>query len=108
MYKIIFFVSVSQVEYEVLNLLDPEHAQITVLMHFELSFYPCKNVEIMCCTSSRSLPNPAWVFTCCMAPSFARVITQTLFQVSMFDFVPFSHHHFLFAIITDRGQKHKG
>ncbi|KAF5780687.1 putative CRAL-TRIO lipid binding domain superfamily [Helianthus annuus] len=41
-------------------------------------------------------------------PPVARVIIQTLFQVSMFDFVPFSHHHFLFAIIAEKGQKHKG
>ncbi|KAJ0785817.1 putative kinesin motor domain superfamily [Helianthus annuus] len=31
-------VSFIEVEYEVLNLLDPEHAQITVLMHYGLSF----------------------------------------------------------------------
>ncbi|KAM0018880.1 hypothetical protein Hdeb2414_s0026g00679141 [Helianthus debilis subsp. tardiflorus] len=37
---------------------------------FEGLFYwnPRKNVEIICCPSSRSLPKPAWVFTCCMAP----------------------------------------
>ncbi|KAJ0799059.1 hypothetical protein HanLR1_Chr00c2294g0839711 [Helianthus annuus] len=37
-------------------------------------------------------------------PSVARVITQTLFQVSVFDFVLFSYHYSVFIIIiTKRG-----
>ncbi|MFS8020042.1 putative CRAL-TRIO lipid binding domain-containing protein [Helianthus anomalus] len=100
----------SKVEYEVLRLLGPEHSQITVLMDCGLSFFGILVKTLRSCVAflQDHYPTRLGCLLVVWLPSIARVITQTQFQVSMFDFVLFSHHHFLFAIITERGQKHKG
>lgn len=75
---------VSQVEYGVLNLLDVEHRQITVLMDCEgLSpfAFPVKTFRSCAVLLQDHYPNRLGCLLVVRLPSVARVITQTLFQV---------------------------
>lgn len=86
MYETIYF-SVSQVEYGVLNLLDAEHPQITVLMDCEgLSpfGFPVKTFRSCATLLQDHYPNRLGCLLVVRLPSVARMITQTLFQVSLF------------------------
>ncbi|KAD7480084.1 hypothetical protein R6Q59_008881 [Mikania micrantha] len=75
---------VSQVEYGVLNLLDVEHPQITVLMDCEgLSPFgiPVKTFRSCVVLLQDHYPNRLGCLLVVRLPSVARVISQTLFQV---------------------------
>ncbi|MFS7979300.1 putative CRAL-TRIO lipid binding domain-containing protein [Helianthus anomalus] len=87
---------------KVLRLLGPEHSQITVLMDCGLSFFGILVKTLRSCVLflQDHYPTQLGCLLVVWLPSVARVITQTQYQVSMFDFVLFSHHHFCFAIIT--------
>ncbi|XP_071708037.1 uncharacterized protein [Rutidosis leptorrhynchoides] len=75
---------VSQVEYGVINLLDAEHSQITVLMDCEgLSpfGFPIKTFRHCAILLQDHYPNRLGCLLVVRLPSIARMITQTLFQV---------------------------
>lgn len=75
---------VSQVEYGVLNLLDAEHPQLTVLMDCEgLSpfGFPVQTFRSCVVLLQDHYPNRLGCLLVVRLPSVARLITQTLFQV---------------------------
>ncbi|KAK9061199.1 hypothetical protein SSX86_018379 [Deinandra increscens subsp. villosa] len=75
---------VSQVEYGVLNLLDAEHPQITVLMDCEgLSPFgiPVKTLRSCTVLLQDHYPNRLGCLLVVRLPSVARVVSQTLFHV---------------------------
>ncbi|KAI3793354.1 hypothetical protein L1987_35971 [Smallanthus sonchifolius] len=75
---------ISQVEYGVLNLLDAEHPQITVLMDCDgLSPFgiPVKTLRSCAVLLQDHYPNRLGCLLVVRLSSVARVITQTLFQV---------------------------
>ncbi|KAF5770481.1 putative CRAL-TRIO lipid binding domain-containing protein [Helianthus annuus] len=86
-----------KVEYEVLRLLGLEHSQITVLMDFGLSFFGILVKTLRSCIAFLQdyYPTRLGCLLVVWLPSIARVITQTQFQVSMFDFVLFFTSPFL-------------
>ncbi|KAJ0729630.1 putative CRAL-TRIO lipid binding domain-containing protein [Helianthus annuus] len=97
------------VEYGVLNLLAPERPQMTVLLDCEgLSpfGFPVTTFRSCAILLQDHYPNRLGSLLVVRLPSVARVITQTLFQVSVFDFVLFSYHYSVFIIIiTKRGHR---
>ncbi|GJW33328.1 phosphatidylinositol/phosphatidylcholine transfer protein SFH11-like protein [Tanacetum coccineum] len=75
---------VSQVEYGVLNLLDAEHPQMTVLMDcggLSPFGFPVKTFRSCALLLQDHYPNRLGCLLVVRLPSVARVITQTLFQV---------------------------
>ncbi|KAF5770870.1 putative CRAL-TRIO lipid binding domain-containing protein [Helianthus annuus] len=75
---------VSQVEYGVINLLDAEHPQVTVLMDCDgLSSFgiPVKTLRSCAVLLQDHYPERLGCLLVVRLPSVARVITQTLFQV---------------------------
>ena len=89
------YIPVSQVEYGVLNLLDAEHPQMTVLMDcggLSPFGFPVKTFRSCALLLQDHYPNRLGCLLVVRLPSVARVITQTLFQVSLFSLLPLLHH----------------